>query len=745
MSHDDQNRFDLSSLAESIKKRFDENETIKAFTVYLEDVQSDPHKYCRNSAQYLKDVFDHYGSYMVTHISGEKIRRFKIFDLFTPVFGQEEAQNQIYNYICSFAENRINKIILLHGPNGSSKTSLVRSVMESLEAYSRLPEGAVFTFNWVFSDKGEKEADGVSLGFKESKKKKAKSDTLAFTNPEDITFKLPCGMKDNPILLIPRGERKTLLRHLKLPEDHHLYTAELSQKSHEIFKQLVVSYEGDWTKIIRHVQVERFYFSRLFRKGLISIDAGSNVDANSRPLNLERSYRIPRILAMSSMYEPYGDLVDANRGVVEFSEIFKRHVNENKYLLTTAEQGTISLHGFTAQLDCAIFATDNEKNLSAFKTHPDWPSFNGRLAYVRVPYILKLDDERRVCERIIEEHLQGDTHIAPHTSEVLSLWAIMTRLRESKDSQAKKLGHTEKVELYNTGKGPIRWPQKDRQELERDLSKISHEYDDERTRMLQPGVADASYEGRSGASYRDVENIIVDAVHKKDYLSPLSIFSTIEDVNKNDSVYEFVRLHKDNDEYPKYEVGYLEPGEILDEVKQHYCTKVRRDLQKAAGLIAEDEYGKLFERYIQNVKAWIKNEKIKNIQTEAWEDPDERLMRRIEEKLEISKEDSKERRREFFSKIAGWSLKGDVSKGVPYEKLFSDVLDILRRNNDGDTKEQLKRVQTYLLKHNTDGWILVPEEERELVTQTIDNMLELGYDRQSLKEAVVFIINNTKD
>lgn len=738
----DQAKFDLSTLAESIKSRFDENETIKAFTTYLEDVQEEPQKYCRNSAQYLKNVFDHYGSYKVTHISGEKIRRFKIFDLFTPVFGQEEAQNQIYNYICSFAENRINKIILLHGPNGSAKTSLVRAIMEALEDYSRLPEGAVFTFNWVFSDKGEKE---VSLGFKEEKRKKNTDKTLAFTNPEDITFKLPCGMKDNPLLLIPKEERASLLKHLGLPEDHHLYTAELSQKSHEIFKQLVVSYEGDWAKIIQHVQVERFYFSRLFRKGLINIDAGHNVDANSRPLNLERSYRIPRILAMSSMYEPFGDLVDANRGIVEFSEIFKRRTDENKYLLTTAEQGTISLHGFTAQLDCVIFATDNEKNLSVFKIQPDWPSFNGRLAYVRVPYIVNWDDEKRACERIIEEHVQGGVHVAPHTAEILSLWAVMTRLRKSKDAQAKKLSHTEKAELYNTGKGPIRWPQKSRQMLERDLCKISHEYDDERERRLQPGIADASYEGRSGASYRDVENIVVDAINKKDYLSPLAVFSTIEDVNKNDSVYEFVRLHKDSGDYPKYEEGYLEPSEILEEVQQRYCTSVKRDLQKAAGLIAEDEYGKLFERYIQNVKAWIKNEKIKNTQTGSWEEPNERLMRRIEDKLEISKEDSKERRREFFSKIAAWSLKGDVSKGVPYEKLFSDVLDILRRNNDGDTKNQLKRVQEYILKNNTDDWKLVPEEERELVTQTIDNMLELGYDRQSLKEAVVFIINNAKE
>jgi len=732
-------KFDLSQLASSIKTRFDGEETIKSFTNFLEDVQENPHRYCRNSAQYLKDIFDFYGSYEVKYISGDKITRWKIFDLFCPVFGQEIAQNQIYNYICSFAENKINKIILLHGPNGSAKTSIVASIMDAMEDYSHRPEGAVFTFNWIFSDSGEKEAP---LGFKETKTKNT-SETLAFVNPEEISFKLACGMKDNPILLIPKAERAVFLKHLGLPTTHHLYTSELSQKSHEIYKQLVVSYEGNWTKIIRHVQVERFYFSKLFRKGLISIDSGGNYDADSRPLNLERSYRIPRILAMSSMYEPFGDLVDANRGLVEFSELFKRQINANKYLLTTAEQGTISLHGFTAQLDCSIFATDNEKNLSAFKKHPDWPSFNGRFAYVRVPYILNRLDEQKACKKIIKEHVEEGIHIAPHTSRILSLWAVVTRMRSSKNMQAKKLTHTEKAALYEEGKGPHRWPQKDRLELERDLKLIALEFDDERDRFLAPEVDDASYEGRSGASYRDVENIVVDAICEKGYLSPLALFNTIESVNKNCSVYEFVRLHKsDTSDYPKYESGYMDPDSILKEIKQNYCNLVEKDLQRAAGLISEDEYGKLFHRYIQHVKAWVKNEKIKNAQTGVYEDPSERLMKKIEEKLEISNEESKDRRREFMSKIAAWARKGDVTKGIPYEKLFSDVLDILRKNNDGGTEKQLKRIKECILWQNTKDWKFVLDDERKLVTQTIDNMIKLGYDKQSLKEAVVFLINN---
>ena len=172
----------LNDIAETIKDRFKTSDTIRSFNEFIEDVEKNPIQFSRNSAQYLKDVFEHYGSYKVRSITGEKIRRWKIFDRFCPVFGQERAQNQIYNYICSFAENKTNKIILLHGPNGSAKTSLVLSIMMAVEEYSRLPEGAVYTFNWIFSEAGERE---TGLGFGNSSKK-YNDESLAYTDADDI-------------------------------------------------------------------------------------------------------------------------------------------------------------------------------------------------------------------------------------------------------------------------------------------------------------------------------------------------------------------------------------------------------------------------------------------------------------------------------------------------------------------------------------------------------------------------------
>lgn len=725
--------FDFDKVTGEIQNRFQQNESLKTFQQLIADTAKDPHKYCRNSAQYLKDVFEHYGHYNVTDINGETVRRWRLFDLFFPVNGHEAAQNQIYNYIKSFADNRNNKVILLHGPNGSAKTSLVASIMGAFEDYSNKPEGAAFSFNWIFSDAADHE---VGLGFNAERTVNYDTESLALVAPEEVTFKLPCPMKDNPLLLIPAKEREQFLTSLGLKKPpHHLLKSELCQKCNEIYSQLMIAYKGDWKRIIRHIQVERFTFSKRFRKGLISIDPRETPDAGSRPLNLEQSYRIPRVLAMTSIFEPFGDLIDANRGIVEYSEFFKRHIEDNKYLLTTAEWGIINLKSFTGYLDCVLFATCNEKNLSAFKINLDWPSFNGRFAYVRVPYLLRTSQELLSCQKIIREHAHA-IHVAPHTDEVFAQWAISTRLRKSEHVLGAKLTHIQKAALYDRQVAPSSWPMKDQQTLIKDLSKIASEYEDSRSRMLGKGVDDASYEGRSGASFRDMENILISAVYKKDYLSPLGVFSAIEETMKHTSVYEFLRLHQGNDGDTTYEKGHLDPKTILRDAKLYYYELVKKDIRAASGLIAETEYNKLFERYIIHVKAWTRDEKVQNTQTGLWEAPDERLMSKLENKLGIKPDSAKDHRKDMFNKIASWAIKHDVSNGIPYEKLFADFLDTLRKSSDNEQKSQILDLEKYMLQYNTEDWQLVPEDKQADVVAAVKNMLQLGYTEESLKEAV---------
>lgn len=726
----------LEETAKKIQSQFRLNESIKKFDDFIKDVEKEPEKYCRNAAKYLKDTFDYYGNYEISDISGDPILRWKLFDN-QSIFGHERIQNQIYSQICAFTEHKINKIILLHGPNGSAKTSIISAIMTAMEDYSKLPEGAVYTFNWIFSDKEEKE---VSLGF--TPEEKERTDSLAFTKSEDISFKLPCSMKDSPLLLIPKEERQKFLQNLNIKQmPDFLQTGELCQKCYEIYNQLLIAYNGDWLKIVRHIQVERFYFSKRFRKGLVSIDPQKNIDANSRPINLENSYRIPTILSMASIYEPYGDLIDANRGLVEFSELLKRNPEANKYLLTTAESGCISLPGLTGYLDCVIFATENEKQLTFAKAMDnDWASFNGRLAYIRVPYLLQYSKEIPLYKKaLIDLNRLSKKHIAPHTDTIIALWAVITRLRASRHAVAKTLSFLQKALLYDKLTLPDKWRDEEKKELLGNLESIVTEFEDSRDKKLQINensyLEDASYEGRNGASYREITAVISQTLYNKEikHLTPLNIINAIDKLSKDTSLYEFLRLPR--------ELGHATNETITFQLNKYYLNLIAKDLRDSSNLIDEEAYLKTFEFYIKNIKSWITKEKIQNAQTQNWEEPNENLMKTIEDMFEVEEDEQSAWRSCIFEKIAAFSIE-NPGKAIPYKQLFGDVLDVLKIETYKKHKEQLIQLLQGILYKETEDWQLLDINTQKLVDQAIANMLNKGYSEQSLKEAVVTLLRS---
>ncbi|HZH79593.1 MAG TPA: serine protein kinase PrkA, partial [Archangium sp.] len=157
----------LQEVGAQVSDDFVKNRSILSFEEYLTLFMSDPRGQSRNAAQYLRDVMDHYGTEQVPHPTG-KIRRFKVFDVPSSdrdgrVAGQEEIQNAIYRMLGNFTRaGRINKLIMLHGPNGSAKSTLVNALKAGMEDYSRQPQGALYRISWIFPS--EKLVKG-SIGF----------------------------------------------------------------------------------------------------------------------------------------------------------------------------------------------------------------------------------------------------------------------------------------------------------------------------------------------------------------------------------------------------------------------------------------------------------------------------------------------------------------------------------------------------------------------------------------------------
>src|SRR5437868_10669855 len=222
----------LQAVGSQAQETFLKNKTILSFQEYLEAFGERPRVHARSAAQYIRDCFDHYGTTEVKTPAGN-VRRFKLFDRpfdqdpkdplmlaegegGAPVSGQEEAQNAIYRILNTFVRaGRVNKLILLHGPNGSAKSSLVAAIQRALEDYSRNEVGALYRYNWVFPS--EKLGKGA-IGFGDAKGAGDRFSSYAHLEGDEVDARIPCEMKDHPLWLVPRRDRRQLLEQERQPD-----------------------------------------------------------------------------------------------------------------------------------------------------------------------------------------------------------------------------------------------------------------------------------------------------------------------------------------------------------------------------------------------------------------------------------------------------------------------------------------------------------------------------------------------
>src|SRR5690606_9967974 len=154
----------------------------------------------------------------------------------------------------------------------------------------------------------------------------------------------------------------------------------------------------------------------------LSVDAAYHqVAADRTQMNL------PAALQSLVLFDPHGPLVNANHGIIEYSDLLKRPLEAYKYLLGFSETGELAFEHFLLQLNEVLIASTNEKHLAAFKELPDFASFKGRIELIRVPYLRRWRVEQEIYDTQITPEVVGK-HIAPHVTEVAARWAVLTRL-----------------------------------------------------------------------------------------------------------------------------------------------------------------------------------------------------------------------------------------------------------------------------------------------------------------------------
>jgi serine protein kinase len=736
----------LQDIGAQVSADFVKNRSILSFEEYVTLFFNDPRGQARNAAQYLRDVMEHYGTEQVPHPTGA-VRRFKVFDAPTSdrdgrVAGQEEVQNAIYRLLGNFVRaGRVNKLILLHGPNGSAKSTLVNALKAGMEAYSREPQGALYRLGWVFPS--EKLIKG-SIGFGERVPTGAGDPTTyAHLEAESIDVRMPCELRDHPLFIVPPPERRKMLESALKKKglgdgesgdfilSDYLREGEMCHKCRRIYMALLNSYGGDYLKVLRHVQIERFYISRRYQEGTVTVEPQMSVDAMAQQITADRTQlNLPSALHGVVLFEPHGPLVHANRGLIEYADLLKRPLEAFKYLLGFSETAEVPLEPFVLQLDEVLIASANEKHLGAFKELPDFASFKGRIELVRVPYLRRYKLEQEVYDAQLTSTSVGK-HVAPHATEVAAMWAVLTRLKkpipERYPTEVKELVDqitpVEKVHLYEEGRAPARLSLANTKELKKLRSDLYEESD-----------AYPNYEGRSGASAREIKTALFNAAQSADYkcLNALAVIEELEAICQDKSVYEFLQQEVVD--------GYHDHDEFVRVVESEYLEVVDSEVRDSMGLVSEGQYRELVERYVQHVSHWVRGEKMRNRVTGEMERPDEQRMAELEAIVMPRGEDAGEYRRGLISTIGAHRLDNPDAE-MDFARIFPDMFKRLRDHYFEERKRVLRKNKENVLKYLSEERGTLTQREQAQVESTLETMAErYGYCEHCAKDAILFLM-----
>lgn len=726
----------LKRIGREVQQEFDSSRRILSFGEYLSHFTNAPERFARSAPTYVRDMFLHYGSEPIERPWGTTTR-FCLFDCpweephergrEPTLVGHEQLQQEIFRALANFArEGRANRLVLMHGPNGSAKSTAAGCILRALEAYSRSEEGALYRFHWIFP--ARKSTRG-SIGFGEGATTEELA-SFAHMVDEDIDARLVIEVRDHPLFLLPTAQRRELLDDLwKQAECNSsppewLLSGEMCHKNKLIFEALLSSYDGDIQQVLRHVQVERYFVSRRYRVGAITLGPEMSVDARERQITADRSLSaLPTSLQATTLFETHGELIEAAGGVLEFSDILKRPMDTFRYLQLTLETGQVALGHQTVFTNVVMIGSSNDVHLDAFRQHPEYRSFRGRIELLRVGYLRSYLEEEKIYNAQIVPQLSK--HVAPHTIRVAAEFAVMTRLlKPNADAYAEPLREilaslsvVEKLELYALGDAPRRLNSEAKKLLKANVGLVH----DESSLSLE-------YEGRSGVSPRTMRTLILDAAQSGKYrcVSPFAVLECLEDLCKNRGEYPWLQRESEDGDYHA-------PDAWLVAVRQRLLARIEDDLRSASNLIDKASYGELFQRYILNVSAWVKGESMSNAVTGKDEPADEALMQHVESLLAVAV-DAEEHRNGFIGSIAAWAIENPDGEATAV-KVFPGSIEKLKTAAFSELREPFARLLRDLVSQLKHGGAGMDEAGRRGADAMLGELKVLGYAEDSAADA----------
>ncbi|MFF3025654.1 PrkA family serine protein kinase [Gottfriedia sp. NPDC057948] len=490
-----------------------------------------------------------------------------------------------------------------------------------------------------------------------------------------------CPMHEDPLHLIPNHLRDDFFNEYGVRIEGNLSPLNLMRLEQEFGGR------------IEDVMVERVFLSEDRRVG---IGTFSPSDPKSQDIaDLTGSIDFSTIAQFGSESDPRayrfdGELNKANRGMMEFQEMLKCDEKFLWHLLSLTQEGNFKAGRFALiSADELIIAHTNETEYRSFINNKKNEALHSRIIVMPIPYNLRVSEEERIYQKMISESDVSNVHIAPHTLRVAAMFTILTRLKEPKRGdidlvKKMRLYDGEMVEGYNTV----------------DLEELKKEYLDE---------------GMHGIDPRYVINRISSTIIRKEIpsINALDVLRSLKDgLDQHPSI-----SNEDRERYMNF----------ISIARKEYDDIAKQEVQKAFVYSYEESAKTLMDNYLDNVEAYCNKNKLRDPLTGEEMNPDEKLMRSIEEQIGISENAKKAFREEILIRISAYARKGkrfdynshERLKEAIQKKLFSDLKDVVKITTSTKTPDerQLKKIN-------------------DVVSRLVD---EYGYNSTSANELLRYV------
>jgi serine protein kinase len=318
-------------------------------------------------------------------------------------------------------------------------------------------------------------------------------------------------------------------------------------------------------------------------------------------------------------YSLDGELEVANRGLMEYVEILKCDIKFHYTLITVAQEQVLKAPGFPQiYVDEVILSHTNQTEFDKFKSIKENEALHDRMYPIFVPYNLKVSEEEKIYKKMIERSEFRGLHLAPYTLNAVAQFAIQTRLTESQVCP----NLIKKMKYYN--EEPVAEKEKDQVDL---------------IELRLEGKKKG--EGMSGISPRFVVNALNVALGEKEAVKCVNPLDVIRALRAN---FEH-HIGFTDEERTRY--LSLLTGE-KDSVLSEYKEIAKKEVNRAFLFAYEDQAQALFDNYMKNATSFCLKKKIRDPVTNEDQEPDEKLMRSIEEMIGVSENAKKEFRQGIF-------------------------------------------------------------------------------------------------